>query len=843
MAIRSNAKLRPDLMSSDVQTVWIELTLPTYSVLVGGVYREWNSSEPGSVLTERDRLDVILDQAKSATGTSKRVLILGDFNLDTLRHNDRSYSRRSFLQILSDGMKDASLDYATTKATWKSYGKFEGEHRTSCLDHVYSAGLDCSVKVLEDATSDHRPVLANILVPSERSGTRSIKRRNFKAIRQSELETALQRWPSQIPPRWHHGCPHEVAPIKTIKVKTGKNLYLAPDTLKLMRERDKATGSEYRRIRNQVSSMVKRDKVRTNVNKLHQSHNDPKVLWRLANEAIGNSSSPLPASVEVGGIPTVNNAETATAMNDFYIGKIKKLREGLPPSQPPLSSWPKLSAPVIKGMKATEALGVDGIPVSVLKKGIEVLAGPIAHLVNRSLASGTVPTALKMSNVLPVFKGKGKPATDPASYRPICILPALSKVLETVVKSDLEDHLAKTEALPNTQFGFRKSRSTTAALATAHAKWLEAEQRGKVVGVLGFDLSAAFDTVNQLQLLPKLEKLGIAGTQLKWFHSYLTGGYQRVVWNGTESVFLPVEYGVRQGSILGPILYLVLVADVTSCVGVGNEDNSGYADDFFLWAVGDSLEEVGSLLESRADAFSRFAGGNGLVLNATKTQLMIGGNVHPSDEIEFLGVKFDTGFTTAPHNINVAKAAAKRAALISRLAVHLPRGKYLRQLAKGLMIGKISYAAAAVAIPRFDNECKGPNAAHRAVQVAINDAARSIVGCKRRDHIHIGDLLERAGLPSLNEVAAKAVAMETWKCFYSSDGGGGARNPIGDFVFPIPRRPMRSTTSVAYPLGRETATFACHAISVWNLSKALRSATTLHTARTAARAIGRSVPI
>ncbi|QQP41547.1 Uncharacterized protein FKW44_015956, partial [Caligus rogercresseyi] len=499
-------------------------------------------------------------------------------------------------------------------------------------------------------------------------------------------------------------------------------------------------------------------------------------------------------------------------------------------------------ARVIKGMKATEALGVDGIPVSVLKKGIEVLAGPIAHLVNRSLASGTVPTALKMSNVLPVFKGKGKPATDPASYRPICILPALSKVLETVVKSDLEDHLAKTEALPNTQFGFRKSRSTTAALATAHAKWLEAEQRGKVVGVLGFDLSAAFDTVNQLQLLPKLEKLGIAGTQLKWFHSYLTGGYQRVVWNGTESVFLPVEYGVRQGSILGPILYLVLVADVTSCVGVGNEDNSGYADDFFLWAVGDSLEEVGSLLESRADAFSRFAGGNGL--DVAVFAVTVGGvEVHPSDEIEFLGVKFDTGFTTAPHNINVAKAAAKRAALISRLAVHLPRGKYLRQLAKGLMIGKISYAAAAVAIPRFDSECKGPNAAHRAVQVAINDAARSIVGCKRRDHIHIGDLLERAGLPSLNEVAAKAVAMETWKCFYSSDGGGGARNPIGDFVFPIPRRPMRSTTSVAYPLGRETATFACHAISVWNLSKALRSATTLHTARTAARAIGRSVPI
>ncbi|QQP55414.1 Uncharacterized protein FKW44_008578, partial [Caligus rogercresseyi] len=472
------------------------------------------------------------------------------------------------------------------------------------------------------------------------------------------------------------------------------------------------------------------------------------------------------------------------------------------------------------------ALGVDGIPVSVLKKGIEVLAGPIAHLVNRSLASGTVPTALKMTNVLPVFKGKGKPATDPASYRPICILPALSKVLETVVKSDLEDHSAKTEALPNTQFGFRKSRSTTAALATAHAKWLEAEQRGKVVGVLGFDLSAVFDTVNQLQLLPKLEKLGIAGTQLKWFHSYLTGGYQRVVWNGTESVFLPVEYGVRQGSILGPILYLVLVADVTSCVGVGNEDNCGYADDFFLRAVGDSLR--------KADAFSRFSGGNGLVLNATQTQLMIRGNVkkgvaviavtvggvevHPSDEIEFLGVKFDTGFTTAPLNINVAKDSSKTG------CTHLQVGSALTK--------RLIPTAAGQGIDDWQIFIMLPQLA---VQVAINDAARSIVGCKRRDHIHIGDLLERAGLPSLNEVAAKAVAMETWKCFYSSDGGGGARNPIGDFVFPIPRRPIRSTTS--------TATFACHAISVWNLSKALRSATTLHTARNAARAIGRSVPI
>ncbi|QQP35941.1 Hypothetical protein FKW44_020892, partial [Caligus rogercresseyi] len=103
--------------------------------------------------------------------------------------------------------------------------------------------------------------------------------------------------------------------------------------------------------------------------------------------------------------------------------------------------------------------------------------------------------------------------------------------------------------------------------------------------------------------------------------------------------------------------------------------------------------------------------------------------------------------------------------------------------------------------------------------VATNDAARTIVGCRRRAHIHIGTSLS---LPSLKEVADKA-AMETWKSFYSNDRSSGARN-----------RPMRSTTPVAYPLGRETATFVCHEISVWNMFKALR---------TTARVIGRSVPM
>jgi hypothetical protein len=181
----------------------------------------------------------------------------------------------------------------------------------------------------------------------------------------------------------------------------------------------------------------------------------------------------------------------------------------------PQSDWPMSTAPfvfsfasagkitrTVLALKNINALRLDGIPVSVLKKGINLLASPIAHLINRLLASGVVPSGFKIGCVIPIYKGKGKSTTDPASYRPISILPALSKVLEVVVKSDLERHLTAVDALPNTQFGFRTGRSSTAAITTSPAQWLKGSQEGNVVGILAFDLSSAFDTVDKELLLP-----------------------------------------------------------------------------------------------------------------------------------------------------------------------------------------------------------------------------------------------------------------------------------------------------------------------------------------------------
>jgi hypothetical protein len=236
----------------------------------------------------------------------------------------------------------------------------------------------------------------------------------------------------------------------------------------------------------------------------------------------------------------------------------------------------------IKGFNNTEAFGTDRIPTSVLKKGVEVLAGPISHLVNCSLAKGRVPAAFKIGLVHPINKGKGKPREDPGSYRPVSILPAMSKVLETLVKGDLEEHYKRVNGLPGSQSGFRPKRSCTSALAHAQAGWLLGAGKGKVVGLMAFDLSAAFDTVAADQLVPTMRALGVTGRKLRWFICYMTGGRQSVVWDGMVGGLVDVLYGIRQGSIL----FIILTSGMADFLGVREDETIVYADDSNIWQTG-----------------------------------------------------------------------------------------------------------------------------------------------------------------------------------------------------------------------------------------------------------------
>jgi hypothetical protein len=146
------------------------------------------------------------------------------------------------------------------------------------------------------------------------------------------------------------------------------------------------------------------------------------------------------------------------------------------------------------------------------------------------------------------------------------------------------------------------------ALASAQAGWLTGLSKGKIVGLLGFDLSSAFATPDPSLLLDKLAALGITGTAHSWFRSYLIGGHQCVDWEGAASAFVEVLYGVRQGSILGPVLFNVPTAD--RAVALGNAPNMTNGNDNNAWAACKTLDDVHSSLQTAANSFVHWFKGN-----------------------------------------------------------------------------------------------------------------------------------------------------------------------------------------------------------------------------------------
>jgi hypothetical protein len=283
----------------------------------------------------------------------------------------------------------------------------------------------------------------------------------------------------------------------------------------------------------------------------------------------------------------------------------------------------------------------------------------------------------------------------------------MSKVLESLVKGDLEGHLKRVNWLPGSQYGFRPKRSCTSALAHAQAGWLSGAAKGQVVGLMAFDLSSAFDTVAAKQLAPTLRALGITGRELRWFLDYMSGGKQCVVWDGTVSRLVDVLYGVRQGSILGPILFIILTSGMANFLRVKEDENIVYADNSNVWQTGSTKEDVARKLAEKAALFVEYMRKMGLHMNASKTQLLFssragnvtetpvevdGSVIHPGNTIELLGVKYDRKLSTTPHVKALLVAVRQRASVVARLANHLPRGEYLRQLSYGLVVGKFSHA-------------------------------------------------------------------------------------------------------------------------------------------------------
>lgn len=271
-------------------------------------------------------------------------------------------------------------------------------------------------------------------------------------------------------------------------------------------------------------------------------------------------------------------------------------------------------------LNSFKSTGIDNIPARFIKDGASALAKPITYIVNLSITSGIVPEELKLARVKPLYKKNSR--AEIGNYRPVSILCIISKILEKAVYKQLEAHLIQHNLLYQFQSGFRSSYSTDTCLIHLFDHIKSQTSKGLFTGMVMIDLQKAFDTVDHQILCQKLRSMGVKN--VKWFESYLTGRKQLVNVNGTESELLNITCGVPQGSILGPLLFLCYVNDMS--ISIQSDCKLLlYADDSTIIFSHKDPDFIAKKLGKELESCSEWLVDNKLSLHLGKTECIIFG--------------------------------------------------------------------------------------------------------------------------------------------------------------------------------------------------------------------------
>ena len=326
---------------------------------------------------------------------------------------------------------------------------------------------------------------------------------------------------------------------------------------------------------------------------------------------------------------------------------------------------------IIKNLKNHKSPGLDGLTAEILKVSHDVIVEKLTHLLNESLKSGTFPHVLKAARVVPIYKSGKKSIRE--NYRPISVLLVLSKIFERVVHERLYNFMDKNKLLYPRQFGFRSKLSPNHALSDITE--MIGDNSNLDISCILLDLQKAFDTINHEFLLYKLEAHGVRGVCLDWFTSYLSKRSQCVPINGKVSKPLLIDCGVPQGSILGPLLFIIYVNDFpNSCKNIipflfADDANCVYA----------RPKNETSTLQDEVEHISGWMAMNKLSQNIPKTKLVHFLNckdesivlknteITCTEYVKYLGILLYKNLTYGFHVKRVLNKLAEHVTIINRL--------------------------------------------------------------------------------------------------------------------------------------------------------------------------------
>ena len=415
----------------------------------------------------------------------------------------------------------------------------------------------------------------------------------------------------------------------------------------------------------------------------------------------------IPPKVSLNGVTATTDEEKATLFNQYFFSVYSNKESSL--SVPPLSPSSLQSIDIttsdiwkaLSSLDPSKAKGIDGISPQVLQSCAVPLCEPLLHLFSSSLVTSTLPSEWKIHRVTPIFKSGDRALVS--NYRPISLLPVISKVLERIIYDKIIDHLLP--SLSPFQFGFIQGRSTLQQLMVYLDILFSNLDNKSQTDVIYLDIRKAFDTVPHHTLLHKLGAMGISGHLWSWFNAYLSSRFQCVSINSKSSSLLPVTSGVPQGSILGPLLFLIYINDIPSLLVTVK--TLLYADDTkCIHTIATNEDPL--LLQEDLNSLSTWSKSN-LSFNLQKTVLLQFScskspvvhdyqlnetSINCRDHYKDLGVIFSHDLSWSKHISSIVAKAYKTLALIRRTFHHSTTSVSVRKtLYMSLIRSQLTYCS------------------------------------------------------------------------------------------------------------------------------------------------------
>ena len=444
---------------------------------------------------------------------------------------------------------------------------------------------------------------------------------------------------------------HRFVPTKSVK-EMKQPPWLKRDNIKLIRQKRNAW-KNYRENKNsdtKVKFMGIQKKVKKSVK--NAKHNYEKMIAKNAKtnpklfySYLGKKKQ---NKIRVGPLKREDNSlcheekEMADIFNKHYVNVFTKEDPKIEDDQPPFDKpkmndiqfTPSLVAEVLKHIKNSSSPGPDEISQRILKEVAHEVSVPLSILYNKSINTGQLPLDWKTANVVPLFKSGSK--GEPINYRPISLTSVIVKIMERVIKENIMKHLTSNKLISSSQHGFLPKKSTTTNLVTYTDFLTKNLDNGDPVDVLYLDFSKAFDKVPHKRLIQKLKRYNISEKTLGWIEAWLSNRKQRVLLNGTYSDWLDVTSSVVQGSVLGPILFIIYIDDIDTCLGTISGFVSKFADDTKIAKVvkdKKSAAEMQTVITNLEAWCKKW----GMVFNIKKCCLMHFGYNNPKTEYQMDG--------------------------------------------------------------------------------------------------------------------------------------------------------------------------------------------------------------